>query len=96
MRTITVQRTKKSRRKILATKTQRYFPEMYAFISQHDESRVLCFSVLKEIIFIKVIINSDCFSQHRSLKSALKYLTKASKFFLMLFKLFIMSNRVSP
>ena len=38
----------------------------------NDKSRVLCYVELfwKEILLIKVIINSDCFSQNRSLKSA--------------------------
>ena len=50
----------------------------------------------KKLLIIKIIINSDCFSQNKSLKSAFEILNKKQLGFLLsLFRLFIMHNRVS-
>ena len=70
-----------------------YFPEM---LSQHDESRALCPELFRKKLAIKVIINSDCFSQNRSLKFAFEILNKKQLGFLLsLSRLSIMNNRVS-
>ena len=71
--------SKKSQRKMFSNKDAKIghfhcFPDV-SCLSQHDESWALGPELFKKkLLIIKVIINSDCFSQNRSMKSAFEIL----------------------
>ena len=99
---ITVQRTKKIPEKNFGNKDAKIghfhcFSDMKAGSASMMKVGCCVFLCSKKLLIIKVIINSDCFFQNRSLKSAFEILNKKqlSIIYLLFSRLFIMNNRLS-